>query len=71
VLEELDAHLTATLQPPPPPEEYEIFQLCLALGCLPKDIEELDEATYQQFRQFMRMEESAGKLKGLQRQLYG
>jgi hypothetical protein len=68
--------LTCTVgTPPPPPFEYEEFKLCVALGCLPthgaRTLDDLPEETYQLYTQFMRVEQDAAKLKGLQRQFYG
>jgi hypothetical protein len=45
--------------------------MCLALGCLPSDLDGMDEQTYQLFRRFMVLERDSEKLKGLQKQFYG
>lgn len=57
--------------PPPPPEEYEVFELCCLLGCLPEDLDRLDEADYQRFRGFLHVKKASGQLRTYQQQFYG
>jgi hypothetical protein len=71
ILEQLNAHLTATIHPPPPPDEFEEFKLAIAMGCLVEDIERLPEEKFQLYRAFLRTEESAARLKAFQKNLYG
>jgi hypothetical protein len=45
--------------------------MCLALRCMPADLDEMDAATYRQYREFLRVERAAGRLRAAQSALYG
>ena len=53
------------------PEEYDQFQMCQMFGCLPHQLEELDEATYRLYLGFVQVERAAGRLKSVRSQFYG
>lgn len=71
MLEDLEAHLIATIRKPPPPDEYIDFQLCLALGCTPNDLDDMEEHTLTLYREFMRLESESGRLSAFRREFYG
>jgi len=71
VLEALRRHLDATIDPPPPPAEYEEFLLCGYFGCLPHELDEIDEAKYRQALAFLRVERASCRLRAAQNALYG
>ena len=44
--------------------------MCLALGCFPEDLDRMDEATYRQWREFLRVERASRRLSGLRSGFY-
>ena len=59
-----------TIDPPPAPEEWEEFLLCGHFGCLPHDLDEIDDEKYLLARQFLRVKQDADRLRGLQASFY-
>lgn len=71
ILEELEAHLVAEIRKPPPPQEYVDFQLCLALHCLPDQLDGMEEWRLTLYREFMRLEIASGRTHEYHRQFFG
>jgi hypothetical protein len=56
MLEEVDAALRATIGEAQVPRAYVDFQLCRELHLTPRDLEDMDEATYRLWLGFLRTE---------------
>ncbi len=53
------------------PREFVLYRFCKEFRCLPEDVERMDAALFDQFRQFMSAEAAAGRLLDMQTQFYG
>jgi hypothetical protein len=52
------------------PIEYLDYLLCKEIGCLPHDLDRMEETTYQLYLGFLRLEANSGKLKSQQSDFY-
>jgi hypothetical protein len=53
ILEDLEDHFASTIQPLPAPKEWTEFRLCVALKCLPRDLDGLPEWQYRLWQTFL------------------